>query len=291
MPPFSDETPPERVPEERGLFLPPRPPPRTAVGAAAPGPEWDPLRRAVPDCVIEGVLADDGQQVTLVGWAPLRRRAVTILARRMAAQDDDAVTRVLVEAAALASIREVHVPPTLALGTVADLAYYVRDWYDERKALSLRLAHGPLSLADFTRLADGVLALLTALHQAGIVHGALSSRSLAWVAGSPVLTDLPWSRQMPPPRFRAPEYQDNLAAGIPGDIYAAGALLYEARTGQAWNSKTAEKALDAVSPAGLRRTLSRALAPSPAARWPDTLAFQRALRRPHWLPWICTGAA
>jgi hypothetical protein len=71
------------------------------------------------------------------------------------------------------------------------------------------------------------------------------------------------------------------AASAPNDLFAVGAVLYESLSGRPWTAGTDPASADwSGIPRRLQRVLRRALSPSPARRWPDAAAFQRAL----WVP-------
>jgi hypothetical protein len=89
---------------------------------------------------------------------------------------------------------------------------------------------------DFARTVDhafSVLAALVSLHAAGHTHGALTPASIYETAGGEaVLAPYAWLTAGPAPDFRSPEAALGAPAGLPSDLYGAGAVLYWLLTGR-----------------------------------------------------------
>jgi hypothetical protein len=62
------------------------------------------------------------------------------------------------------------------------------------------------------------------------------------------------------------------------DVFAAGALLFEALTGEPPRGRTSPRRVRAAVPRAIDRVTARALHPDPAGRYPDAGSFARALR-------------
>lgn len=134
-----------------------------------------------------------------------------------------------------------------------------------RETLAARLRRGPLSVREATQICRALLSALELAHARGTALGAITPDSILLEDGRPSLT---------------------AAASIPraqpeADLYALGVVAYGAMTGRAWTPGTDPATADwSGIPRRVRRAFRRALAKSPADRWPDAGAFQRAL----WVP-------
>lgn len=131
-----------------------------------------------------------------------------------------------------------------------------------RETLAQRLRIGPLSPREATQLCR---ALLAAIESRPASHGAISADTIVLEQGRPKL--------QPGESSTAPSSE--------ADLYAVASVLYQSVTGREWVSGTDPAAADwSGVPRPLRRVLTRAFSPTPARRWPDAAAFQRAL----WVP-------
>jgi hypothetical protein len=130
------------------------------------------------------------------------------------------------------------------------------------ETLAQRLRLGPLTPREATQLCR---ALLAAIESRPVSHGAITAETIVLEQGRPTL--LPGA--------------SSAAASLEADLYAVAGVLYQSVTGRAWVAGTDPAAADwSGVPRPLRRVLTRAFSPTPARRWPDPAAFQRAL----WVP-------
>jgi serine/threonine protein kinase len=134
-----------------------------------------------------------------------------------------------------------------------------------RETLAARLRRGPLSVREATQICRALLSVLEQAHARGTAFGAISPDTILLEDGRPSLTG---------------------AASIPGaqpaaDLYALAVVTYRAMTGRAWTPGADPASADwSGIPRRVRRAFRKAFATSPADRWPDASAFQRAL----WVP-------
>lgn len=116
-------------------------------------------------------------------------------------------------------------------------------------SLAARLdEHGSLDSDETIRLADAILAGLAHLHGRGLVHGDLKPTNLLLTErGTPKIADLGTVRRFDPdqtqalddapagagtPLYMPPEVLDGRTPGRRADLYAVGAILHEALTGE-----------------------------------------------------------
>ncbi len=164
-----------------------------------------------------------------------------------------------------------------------------------------RLVRGPLPVAEALKLAGALAAAIGRAHEKGVVHRSLRPENIFFAAddGStldPLVTDLGVAGDRfveapgasPAPCYAAPEQLDDDARGVgpPADVFALGAITYEAFAGTAafWGAAGAREARPAPLraarpevPSRLAAVIERACARDPARRYSDAAAFGRAL--------------
>jgi tetratricopeptide (TPR) repeat protein len=177
--------------------------------------------------------------------------------------------------------------------------------------LSRRLERGALPPAEAVSLGAGMLAALSALHAAGIVHRDLKPSNVYLTAHGARLLDFGLARALPgelaraiagessdrthpdlmvgSPRYMAPEQVLGHEVDARTDVFAAGAVLYEAFAGRpAFAGATLVEVLTATlhdAPPPLEGAavpfdgvVRRALAKAPADRFPSAEEMADALR-------------
>ncbi len=177
--------------------------------------------------------------------------------------------------------------------------------------LSQRLERGALPPAEAVSLGAGMLAALSALHAAGIVHRDLKPSNVYLTPHGARLLDFGLARALPgelaralagdssdrthpdlmvgSPRYMAPEQVLGKEVDARTDVFAAGAVLYEALAGRpAFAGRTLVEVLtatlhDAPPPlegvaAPFEAVVRRALAKAPADRFPSAELMAEALR-------------
>lgn len=178
--------------------------------------------------------------------------------------------------------------------------------------LRRRLAdEGLLAPGEVLRIGRELARSLSVAHAQGIVHRALKPENVLFdVHNRPLIADLGLARRWDDgsstgspsaadelatsPAYMPPEQvQDPKRAGPPTDVYALGAMLYEALTGVPPHGRSANevlgssgkhprgvRALAPGTPSWLAKVIERCLHPDPAARYADALALSAALNQP-----------
>jgi serine/threonine protein kinase len=114
------------------------------------------------------------------------------------------------------------------------------------ETLAAGLARGPLSIDELARIATSLVEALAALHGAGVVHRDLKPSNVILDGERVVVTDFGLARStaatdssltaesafLGTPAYMAPEQVEGREATPASDIYALGALLYEAGSGR-----------------------------------------------------------
>jgi serine/threonine protein kinase len=166
-------------------------------------------------------------------------------------------------------------------GVVGDLAYRIGNWIDG-EGLREAVRRGPRPIPTVLALARDLLGALEHAHLRGIIVRSISPLSvLVSAGGRATITDLrhcsyclpaiPRGARPPALAFMAPEVRDASPGDPASDIYAVGALLYFAVTGQ-------EPALDPgeirrptelrpTCPQVIERIVLRALRAQPESRY------------------------
>lgn len=178
-----------------------------------------------------------------------RRVAVKVLLPEVAA-DADALARFRTEARAAAAIGHPGIAEVIDFGTTPEGGAYLVMEYLEGETLGARLRRaGPLDVETVGWLADELLAAVAAAHGKGVIHRDLKPDNVFLVeqpvravkvldfgiskfhhAGQPHLTRT--GTVMGTPAYMSPEQARGAKdVGPQSDLYAVGALLFEALTG------------------------------------------------------------
>ncbi|MEO6067106.1 MAG: serine/threonine-protein kinase [Gemmatimonadales bacterium] len=246
------------------------------------------LRRALaPDHVVELELASGGMGAVFLGHDVALDRPVAIKLLRPELATAEATEHFLREARILANLHHPNVVQVYRVGEADGLFFYVME-YVGGETLESRLRRGSLSSGAALKLARDLLDGLEAAHQAGVIHRDVKPANLLLVGHRALLADFGialgreegqvatgavWGT----PGYMSPEQGVGDPVGVRSDIYAAGAVIYEAYTGRRWVGGPA------VEWKGVPRSvvpiLVRALASASGERWPDAATFRRALWR------------
>lgn len=195
----------------------------------------------------------------------------------------DAQTRAwfTTEAEALGQLDHPAVRHVYDTGIIGDLAYRVGNWIDG-EGLQDAVQRGPRLLPTVLTLARDLLGALEHAHGNGIiVRRIVPGAVLLTPAGRGTITDLRFcsytlpaipSGTMPQGQmYMAPEIRDGSAGDPTADVYAAGALLYFAVTGQAPPLDPHEfrrpSELRPTTPRAIERIVMRAVRPHADERY------------------------
>ncbi len=229
--------------------------------------------------------------------------------KRLKSTSESSRRRFSREARAAARLSHPNVCPIYEVGEDSEGLFLAMELL-AGEPLSRRLERGPLDPDEAVALGSGILAALSALHAAGIIHRDLKPSNVFLTPHGARLVDFGLARELPgraalpaesdptlthpdmlvgSPRYMAPE--QILGGELDGraDIFATGAILYEALSGRpAFAGAKLVEILSATlhdQPPPLETPLTaleavvrRALAKDPAERFPSADAMAEALR-------------
>src|SRR5262245_20066580 len=256
-----------------------------------------------PDYRVERELASGGMGVVFLVHELLLSRPVAVKVMRPELATADAAEGFLREARILARVRHPHIVSVYRAGESAGLFYYIME-YVEGETLYDRLQRGALSRKDALKLGRDLLDGLETVHQAGIVHRYIKPANVFLVGQRTLLADFGIARPPTGPapgRSRSSKYLE----GTPGymapeqmaggpitpqtDVFAVGALIYEAYTARRLNA-LAEKIDWRGVPRSVTAVLRKAVALAPEDRWEEARAFRRNLWRTRARPYLLRTA-
>ncbi len=246
------------------------------------------LRQALaPDYVVELELASGGMGSVFLGHEVALDRPVAIKLLRPELATTEAAERFLREARFLANLHHPNVVQVYRVGEADGLFFYVME-YISGETLEARLRRGRLPSGTALKLGRDLLDGLEAAHRAGVVHRDVKPANLLLSGRRTLLADFGIALDirgrapsdgevMGTPGYMSPEQRAGGTVGVSSDLYAAGAVIYEAFTGR---SVTTASTIDWRGvPRSAVPLLQRALARTPEDRWPDAASFRRALWR------------
>jgi TolB-like protein/Flp pilus assembly protein TadD len=235
-----------------------------------------------------------------------RRVAVKVMHREPAAAE--ARERFLSEIRIAAGLNHPHILPLHDSGVADGSLYYVMPLVDGGSLRERLLRERQLPLADAVRITCDVADALDCAHRHGVVHRDVKPENILFVEGHAAVADFGIARalQSAPdaartdpglvigtPEYICPEAYDGVELDGRADQYALACVLYEMLAGQPPFTAATPQAValrhmaDAVPPlttvrpdvpAAVARAVEQAMAKSPAARFPSTLAFADVLR-------------
>ncbi|MGH7518601.1 MAG: protein kinase domain-containing protein [Gemmatimonadales bacterium] len=240
---------------------------------------------------VERELGAGGMGVVVLARDVRLDRLVAIKVIRPELATESATQRFVREAKLLARLTHPNIVPVHDAGVADGLPYYAME-YVEGRTLAETLADGPLGDEAAVALGDALLDALSVAHRQGVVHRDIKPANIfmsddrilladfgaAWVdTGETALTES--GALVGTPAYMAPEQLTGGYVTAHTDLYAVAMVLYEACTGERWQPAMApEHGNWSDVPKHLVRPLTRALAVSPEARWPNAEAFRSALR-------------
>jgi serine/threonine-protein kinase len=212
----------------------------------------DPVLPTIPGYEVEAVLGRGGMGVVYRARDLRLKRPVALkmlLSGTYAARVERA--RFMREARAIAALRHPNVVQVYDVGEHEGRSYFTMELMDGG-SLALRLGGVPLPAREAAALVATVAEAVGAAHRAGIIHRDLKPGNVLLAAdGAPKVADFGLALQADPdgeewaltqsgarvgtPSYMAPEQaagQHRGAVGPPADVYALGAILYEALAGR-----------------------------------------------------------
>ncbi|MBK8978822.1 MAG: protein kinase [Planctomycetes bacterium] len=276
------------------------------------GPPELPLPTLPDGFVIEGELGRGGMGVVYRATQPALGRTVAVKVLRPGElRFGDALRRFRDEARSLARLRHRHIVSIHDVGeTPEGLLWYAMDLVDGRTLAEEIDAIGALTPSRAVRVIGQVTSAIAHAHAQGIVHRDLKPQNvLIDAAGDAYVVDFGLARDaslagartvtgelLGTPAYMSPE-QASGAHGRVGestDVWALGALLYEALTGRGPfagkplhetiraildDEPSSPRKLDPRVPAELAAVCMKALRKKPEQRYPTALAFGEELER------------
>jgi serine/threonine-protein kinase len=231
----------------------------------------------------------------------LRRR---VALKTIKQPDEESRERFWREARAAASVSHPNACQIFEIDEDAGRLFIAMELLDG-EPLSERLKRGPLTLVETLSLGREMLGALDALHAQGVIHRDVKPSNVFLTSRGTKLLDFGLARPLSidsgddltrsglivgTPRYMAPEQVLGDPIDARTDVFAAGAVLFEALAGRvAFPGTNAVEVMNATlheQPPALSgppavvafdRVVRRALAKSPAERYPTALAMSRDL--------------
>lgn len=167
-----------------------------------------------------------------------RTVAVKVLHPHVAA-DEAALARLAREVETMRRVHGPHVAEVLDASLDGDRPYLVTRYVQGRP-----LSAVPVPVADLPRLARGLAAALSAMHEAGVIHRDLKPANVMMADGEPVVIDFGIACALDSlsvtasgavigtPGYLAPELLEGRDAGMEADVFSYAATLAYAATGR-----------------------------------------------------------
>ena len=253
-------------------------------------------------------LGQGGMGVVYAAEDPSLGRRVAL--KTITQPDDESRQRFRREARAAASVSHPHACQIFEIGEDAGRLFIAMELLDG-EPLAERLKRGPLTLAETLSLGREMLAALDALHAQGVIHRDVKPSNVFLTSRGTKLLDFGLARPLSSdsggalslegdltrsglivgtPRYMAPEQVLGDPIDARSDVFATGAVLFEALAGRvAFPGTKAVEVMHATlheQPPALAgppavvafdRVVRRALAKSPAERYPTAMAMSRDL--------------
>jgi tetratricopeptide (TPR) repeat protein len=277
-------------------------------GAIASG--VSPELPAVPGYEVLAELGRGGMGVVYQARQKSLKRLVALkMIRSGAYAGTEERQRFLREAEAVASLQHPNIVQIHEIGTHDGLSYFSLEFVDGG-TLAGKLGDKPLLAEDASRLVETLARAVAHAHQRGIIHRDLKPANVLLSAdGTPKVTDFGLAKQLQAeagqtqsgailgtPSYMAPEQASGQTrdVGPPTDVYALGAILYEALTGRPpfraatvletlqqvrAQDPTPPRALNPKVPRDLETICLKCLRKEPAGRYSSALALAQDLER------------
>ncbi len=227
-----------------------RRPSTPSVAAATPVVADAPPR--IGHYAITGTLGQGGMGIVYAARDERLGRTVALKTMTGLTRDETARRRFWREARAAASVNHPNICQLYEIGEENGELFIAMELL-EGEALAERLKRGPLNVAETLPLGLGILAALAALHARGIVHRDLKPSNVFLTPHGVKLLDFGLARRseaggarpvgsmadltspgmmVGTPRYMAPEQITGESTDARGDLFAAGAILFEALSGR-----------------------------------------------------------
>jgi eukaryotic-like serine/threonine-protein kinase len=285
---------------------------RLLGGFASPSPSVAAGEAGGPDRIgrylILHKLGQGGMGVVYAAEDPSLGRRVAL--KTITQPDEESRQRFRREARAAASVSHPHACQIFEIGEDTGRLFIAMELLDG-EPLAERLKRGPLALAETLKLGREMLSALDALHAQGVIHRDVKPSNVFLTSRGTKLLDFGLARPLSSdsggalslegdltrsglivgtPRYMAPEQVLGDPIDARTDVFATGAVLFEALAGRvAFQGTKAVEVMHATlyeQPPALAgppavvafdRVVRRALAKSPAERYPTAIAMARDL--------------
>jgi serine/threonine protein kinase len=264
------------------------------------------MPKSVGPYEIVGTLGEGGMGVVYAARDERLNRSVALKMIRKDTADAAATERLLREARAAATVNHPNICQLYDIGDVEGDLYIAMELL-EGESLAARLTRGPVPLAEAVSIAVAVLSALDAVHGRGLMHRDLKPSNIFLTPHGVKLLDFGLAQPIEggdketrltlpgtllgTPQYLAPEQLLGQAVDRRGDIFAAGAMLYEMLTGQPpFGGRTIPQIVHAIvyeqpsalggSPAiaAIDRVIHKAIAKRPQDRYESAAVMANELR-------------
>jgi serine/threonine protein kinase/tetratricopeptide (TPR) repeat protein len=256
---------------------------------------------------IERKLGEGGMGIVYAARDDRLERTIALKTLPAISDDETARQRLWREAKAAAAVNHPNICQVYEVGEDGGRLFIAMELL-EGESLGERLQRGPLGAADTVAIGLGMLSALSVLHARGIVHRDLKPSNVFLTPHGLKLLDFGLARPeldelsadtgvtrpglvMGTPRYMAPEQVTGDAIDTRSDLFAAGAILFEALAGRpAFSGRSIADVLHATrfeqppaltgssAVAAIDRVIRRAMAKRPAERYASADAMAEELR-------------
>ncbi|MFD0888420.1 serine/threonine-protein kinase, partial [Streptosporangium algeriense] len=192
---------------------------------------------------IVGRIGEGGQGIVYLGETPEGERAAIKLLHVKFSGDTIARSRFAREARAARRVASFCTAGVIDVDLEGDTPYIASEYIEGRSLREVVEAEGPLRGTALQRLAVGTATALTAIHQAAIVHRDFKPDNVLIAADGPRVVDFGiarvidstgtiTSRAIGTPAYMAPEQVSGGEVGPHTDVFAWGATIAFAATGE-----------------------------------------------------------
>ena len=212
----------------------------------------------LPECIgpytISGKLGEGGMGIVYSANDTRLNRTVALKMILDSGDDEDSRKRFLREAQAAAQVTHPNICRLYDIGESGGRPFLVMELL-EGESISVRLARGPMTLAEALPVMLSILSALSALHRSSIVHRDLKPSNVFLSAHGVKLLDFGLAKRFTPlsdngrtqsvlndltaqgviagtPRYASPEQLTGGLVDARSDLFAAAAILFEALAGK-----------------------------------------------------------